>query len=246
MGSQIKDRALLYTGKHPALFFGIYSARPKYRRLLVDDETQLVIEGFPRSGNTFAVFAFRYAQQGDVRIAHHLHAPAQMIRASRLGVPALLLLREPLDAVMSLMLRDPRFSAERALRYYVTFYETVADYRDDFVVGSFKEVTQDYGTLIYRINARFGTRFEPFDHTEHDVDRVFDQIEESHRARRRNKVMEEQIARPSATRAELKDELKGKLRSPELEPLIARARIVYEDLLEQSPWYTSGDAHSQK
>ena len=231
LGSQIKDRTLLYTGKHPSLFFGIYSARPQYRGLLVDRETQLVIEGFPRSGNTFAVFAFRYAQQGYVRIAHHLHAPAQMIRASRLRVPALLLLREPLDAMMSLMLRDSRFSAERALRYYVTFYETAADYRDDFVVGSFEEVTGDYGTVIDRINARFDTEFEPFDHAEQNVGRVFDLIEESHRARRRNKIMEEQIARPSAARAELKDELRGTLHSPELEPLIARAKAIHEDLL---------------
>ena len=178
MGNQIKDRALLYTGRHPSLFFGLYSARPRYRGLLVDDRTQLVIEGFPRSGNTFTVFAFRYAQQNDVRIAHHLHAPAQMMRASRLGIPALLLLREPRDAVISLMLRDPRFSAERSLRYYVTFYETVADYRDDFVVGSFEKVTSDYGAVIRRINARFGTEFSPFDHTEHNVGRVFDLIEE--------------------------------------------------------------------
>ena len=99
-----------------------------------------------------------------------------------MGIPALLLLREPLDAVMSLMLRDSRFSAERALRYYVTFYETVAEYRDHFVAGSFGEVTGDYGAVIGRINTRFDTEFEPFDHTEQNVGRVFDLIEESHRA----------------------------------------------------------------
>ena len=231
MGEQLKDRALLYTGKHPSLFFGLYSARRQYRNLLVDGETQLVIEGFPRSGNTFAVFAFRYAQRSDVRIAHHLHAPAQIMRASRMEIPALLLLREPLDAVMSLMLRDPRFSAERALRYYVTLYETAADYRYDFVVGSFEEITNDYGGVIRRINTRFGTEFIPFEHTDKNVGRVFDRVEESHRARRRNKIMEEQIARPSTVRAELKDQLRSSLDSPELEPLIYRAGTVYEGLL---------------
>ena len=231
LGERLKDRALLYTGRHPSLFFGFYSARRRYRDLLVDGETRLVIEGFPRSGNTFAVFAFRYAQQSDVRIAHHLHAPAQIMRASRMGIPALLLLREPLDAVMSLMLRDPSFSAERALRYYVTFYETATDYRDDFVVGPFEEVTNDYGDVIRRINTRFGTKFVPFEHTEQNVERVFDRIEESHRARRRDRVMEEQIARPSTARAELKDQLKSSLYSPELEPWIYRASAVYKGLL---------------
>ena len=81
MGTAIMERTRLYAGKHPLFFFGAYSPRRKYRGLLVDGGTQMVIEGFPRSGNTFAVFAFRHAQRRDIRVAHHLHAPAQVIRA---------------------------------------------------------------------------------------------------------------------------------------------------------------------
>ena len=55
-----------YRESIPRSFFSLYSARRRYRGLLVDENTQLVVEGFPRSGNTFAVFAFRYAQQNDV------------------------------------------------------------------------------------------------------------------------------------------------------------------------------------
>lgn len=230
MGNGIRERARLYAGRHPLLFFGAYSARRRYRGLLVDRTTRLVIEGFPRSGNTFAVFAFKYAQARDVRVAHHLHAPAQVIRAVGWGVPTLVLVREPMEAVLSLMLRDARFSAERALRYYISFYETVAAYRDGYVLGSFEDVIQDYGAVIERINARFGTGFVPFEHMEDNVSQVFSLIEASHRAKRRDRVVEEQIARPSAARAELKAELKGKLWSPELEPLTARARAVYGSL----------------
>lgn len=231
MRGEFKDRALRYAGRHPSLFFGIYSARRKYRGLLTGPRTGLVIEGFPRSGNTFAVFAFRHAQRRNIRVAHHLHAPAQVLRATNLGTPTLVLLREPLDAVLSLMLRDPRFTAEKALRYYASFYEAIAGHRDGFVVGSFEEVTGDYGAVIERINARFGTRFVPFDHTEENVEEVFASIEESHRARRRNRVVEEQIARPSATRAGLKAELKERLHSPELEPLVSRAQAAHGTLL---------------
>lgn len=230
MREEIKDRALRYARRHPSLFFGLYSARSRYDGLLVGSDTGLVIEGFPRSGNTFSVFAFKHAQRHDVRVAHHLHAPAQILRAARLGTPALVLLRDPVDAVLSLMLRDPGFTAERALRYYASFYETVAPHRDDFVVGLFEEVTDDYGTVIGRINARFGTGFVPFDHTEGNVERVFASIEASHRARRRNVVAEEQIARPSAARVDLKASLKERLRSPELLAPVARARAAYEVL----------------
>lgn len=230
MREEIKDRALRYAGRHPSLFFGLYSARPRYDGLLVGPETDLVIEGFPRSGNTFSVFAFKHAQSREVRVAHHLHAPAQILRAARLGIPALVLLRDPVDAVLSLMLRDPGFTAGRALRYYASFYETVARHGDGFVVGPFEEVTGDYGAVVGRINARFGTGFVPFDHTEGNVERVFASIEASHRARRRDVVAEEQIARPSAARADLKASLKERLRSTELFAPLARARAAYEVL----------------
>ena len=230
-GNGIKERARLYVGKHPPLFFGYYSARRGGGDPLVNGATEVVIEGFPRSGNTFAVFAFEHAQRREVRMAHHLHAPAQVIRAARRGIPALVLLREPMDAATSLMLRDPSFSAERALRYYVSFYETIADYQHAFVLGLFEEITEDYGAVIERLNARFGTEFTPFDHTEENVDQVFRLIEESHKAKRGNRVVEEQIARPSTTKSALKAQLKERLYSPELEPLTARADAVYMALL---------------
>ena len=46
------------------------------KRMLYSKETELVIEGFPRSANTFAVLAFDYAQPDDVKLAHQLHAPS--------------------------------------------------------------------------------------------------------------------------------------------------------------------------
>lgn len=230
MHDALKERALMYTRRHPQLFFGLYSVRPKYRDLLVDSGTELVIEGFPRSGNTFGVFAFRYAQPREIHVAHHMHAPAQMMRAARRKIPALLLMRDPVDAVLSLMLRDPRFTAEMALRYYVSFYDAVSAFRDHYVLGTFEEVTGDYGAVVDRINDKFGTGFTPFDHTQENVDRVFEQIEESHRAKRRNEVIEEQIARPSATKASLKADLRGNLQAPELGPLTVRATSLYDAL----------------
>src|SRR5919112_6338070 len=90
-----------YVGRHPFLFYNFYRLKPTYRDLLVDRKTQIVIEGFPRSGNTFAVVAFQQAQRESVRVAHHLHMPAQVIRAAKWGIPTLLLARKPTDAALS-------------------------------------------------------------------------------------------------------------------------------------------------
>ena len=229
-----KERARIYVGKHPRLFFGLYGARPGYCDVLVDRSTDLVVEGFPRSGNTFAVFAFREAQEREIRIAHHLHAPAQVMRAAEFGIPVLVLLRDPVDAALSLVLRDPGYSVEGALRYYVSFYEAVAVYREHFVLGTFEEVTRDYGPVIERVNERFGTSFGVFGHGEQNVEKVFSRIEESHRARRNSVLVEEQIARPSASKANLKAALKKQVESLDLGPLVERARAAHRGLVEAS------------
>ena len=175
-----------HAGKHPAAFYGLYRLARKDQARVVTPETQLVIEGFPRSANSFARVAFNRAQKETVRIATGLHVPAQVIMAARWRIPTLVLIRSPKDAVLSFAIRDP-ISVEQALKYYLSFYETVEDYADAYVLGTFEEVTGDFGRVIRRINDRFGTSFFPFRHNERNVDagdRHFDD-------QRRRRVIEE-------------------------------------------------------
>ena len=99
-------------------------------------ESQIVIEGFPRSGNTFAVVAFEQAQRESVRVAHHLHMPAQVIRAVQWSIPILLLARKPTDAALSWIIRGPGVPIRQTLKHYVSFYEKAAEYRHSLVMGS--------------------------------------------------------------------------------------------------------------
>jgi hypothetical protein len=231
MKDDIREQMRRYVGEHPSLFFNIYRLRPHYRKLLVDRTTQFVIEGFPRSGNTFAVVAFEQVQHESVRIAHHLHMPAQVMLAARWRIPTLVLMRKPTDAVLSWVIRDPRISIYEAMKHYVSFYEKVAGYRSAFVVGSFEEVIQDYGAVLERVNAKFGTRFSLFDHSKDNVEGVFSDIEERHRTRRGGGLDEKQIARPSAIKATMKDTLKKELQAPQVKALTARAQAIYEDFV---------------
>jgi hypothetical protein len=176
--STVGQRVRLHVERHPLLFYSLYGLRPKIRRRSVNRSTRLVIEGFPRSGNTFAVVAFDYAQQETISIAHHLHAPAQVIRAAQWQIPALVLIRDPVDASASLMVRHPEISASQALRSYISFYDTIAKYRQTYVLGTFEEVVEDYGKLIERVNDKFDTQFSCFNHSEDNVRRVFSRIDE--------------------------------------------------------------------
>jgi len=191
--------------------------------------TEIVIEGFPRCGNSFAFAAFRLAQGRETRIAHHLHAPAQVVAAVRRGIPALVVIRPPEEAVASLMVRDPRVSPEDALRDYVGFYEPLVGHAGGFVVAEFSEVTTDFGKVVRRVNSRFGTRFREFDHSPGNVERCFHLLEEIHGAvRAEDRDFEAGVARPSAERDRRKQAARDRLSDPRLEKLRATARGVYE------------------
>ena len=152
--------------------------RRKYPGQMVDAGTELVIEAFPRSGNTFAVVAFELSQDGPVKVAHHLHAASQVTRGVSLGKPTLVLIRYPIDAVVSHLVREPGVTPRQGMRNWVRFYRSIQEVRNDVVVATFEDVTTDFGSVIDRLNERFGTSFIRFDHSRENVERCFDRIEQ--------------------------------------------------------------------
>lgn len=164
---RIRHRLRTHATEHRAMYLAF--ARHKYpgpSPQVISPRTELVIDGYTRCASTFAVYALQLAQPRPVRIAHHLHAPAQLIEAARLRVPALALIREPKGAILSQLIREPGVALPDALVAYSRFYTCLMPYRDALVVGEFEQVTADFGAVVRRLNARFGTRFTEFENTE--------------------------------------------------------------------------------
>lgn len=170
---RVRHRVRTQLFEYPALYLPF--ARHKYRGHspeVIGSETELVIDGYFRSANTFAVWAFQLSQDRPVRLAHHLHAPAQLITAARAGIPALLLLRDPEGAILSELLYDKVALAD-ALAAYSRFYTCLLPYLDSFVVGEFEQVTHDFAAVVRRLNTRFGTSFSQFHHCEENTRECF-------------------------------------------------------------------------
>jgi hypothetical protein len=129
---------------------------------MVAPDTRVCIDGFPRSATTFAVAAFQYAQPRPVRAAHHSHVPAQVVAATRRGLPTLVTIREPEEAVLSTAVYLPYVNVHRALAWYSTFYEHLLPHRDRFLVGRFDDISSDFGGVTRRLNERFGTGFAEY------------------------------------------------------------------------------------
>lgn len=219
--------------RHPRVALPL--ARLRGEGELVDRDTDILIESFPRCASSFAVAAFRLAQEPRVvRVAYQTHAPGHVIAAVRRGVPALVLIREPMDVVVSNLLRHPDRGVNGLLRGYLRFYEPLLPYQDRVVMGTFEEVVGgDFGSVIRRVNDRFGTRFSEFESTEANVDRLFHEIDREWRRRRGpdRERLERIVPRPSSMRDDMKEDLRGHYRASASAKLRDRAQDLYEKLV---------------
>lgn len=198
-------------------------------------ETEIVIEGFPRTANTFTHVAFKIAQKRPVNIGHHTHAAAQIIEAARRHIPTIALIRDPEEAVISYIIGgfDPGITMKQVLHDYLAFYKPIVPYRDRIVLAPFQEITSDYGAIIRRVNDKFGTSFGVFDHTEDKVKRCFDLIDEGYE-NAFGDLKEDVVSRPAESRNAQKEELKKQFYSAELASIREQAYRAYHDLMTSS------------
>lgn len=221
-------RAHKRLGDHPAALPVILRLTPLGTTRRITERTQLVIEGFPRSGNTFAVFALRSAQPKPIEVTSHVHVPAQVKLAVRRGAPTVVAVREPLGTVSSLVIAAPHVPLDRALREYVHHHRQLLPLRDGFLVVDFTEITADMGAVTVAINERFGTAFVPFDHTPEHERAVFEAIDLHHQELHGG--TEHVVARPSEQRRADQQRVRGQLQEPALAGLLEEARGVYAEL----------------
>jgi hypothetical protein len=236
---RIKYSVMTRLAPYPSL--AVPLARLRGEGELVDSRTDLVVESYPRCASSFAIAAFRLAQEPrSLRVAHHTHASGHVIAGIRLGVPALVLIREPEGAVVSSRIRHPARTYADLLRGFCAFYEPLVPHRGDLVVGTFDEVIGgELGAITRRLNARFGTTYAEFEPTQENVARVMREIDQDWRARRGEGArLERVIPRPSPVREGMKSKMQERYAVEAPQGLRQRAEELYS-------WFTrSEDAAS--
>jgi hypothetical protein len=198
------------------------------RERTVRPSTQLVVEGFPRSGNTFAAMAIRLAQPEPPVMASHVHIPAQVRRAAVLHVPILLVVRPAEDAVVSMAVADPHHRVRSLLRYWVHYHRTIVPLLDQLVVGTFEQVTTDLAAVVERVNDRFECELTPPDSGPDATERVFAAIDLKQRDVHAASKFHQGVARPDARRADAAAERRVELEATAEADLRSDAAELYE------------------
>jgi hypothetical protein len=206
---------------------------PRYRLCAVRPSSDVLIEGFPRSANTFAVVALKMSQPNPIHVGRHLHSLGHVHRGLELGKPALILIRQPRDAALSLAIAHPELELASLLTEYIDFYEGIEQLGNSIVLAEFNEVTSDFGAVTRRLNARFGTTFQEFAPTPENLERCYQLIDDEERRNTGSGPRPTRVARPTDERAEKKRELSSRLEQPPARDLLAAAENVYSRLLHK-------------
>lgn len=229
--SGVKD----WCRNHPFLFSALAPLRERYpySRRAVRAGDDVVIEGFPRSANTYATEAFLRLQNKEIRIGNHFHSPAQFLLASKFNVPAMLVLRCPEDAILSLLIFYPKASALELANRYISFHKPLLTIKSDFVVAPFEEVTQSFSRSISRLNIRFGTKFVDADI---DDDLRKDVIERINKKQAKIDRFEKKDSNnlttlPSELKERLKEQRQFELSDPVVQISINKCRRLYDSLI---------------
>lgn len=227
MWETLRFRCAGWLGRRRALFYAVNRARG--RPGLVDARTDITIEGFPRSGNTFAVRAFLLANPS-ASVASHWHAPAQLHESVRRGFPSIVVVREPAAAASSLLVRRPDLPAAAVVRSYLEFHQAILPLANDVVIAPFEEVTTDFGRTIARVNQRFRGSFTLFRHDRQNVEAVFAAMDAFNKAAFGGSISARHVPRPDPAR----EALSRQVRFEALHRELAAAGDLHRALLAQA------------
>lgn len=234
---EIAYRVRYFVNAYPLAYMPMARFRHRYSQdRVVNAETDLVIEAFGRTGTTFANFAFLAAQGRRLRTVHHTHAAAQVIAAVKMGIPTLVIVRQPEEVALSHMARH-RISARPALIAWIRFHERLLGYRERIVFCRFDEMIRNFTPAIERVNRRFRTDFAVWQHTKENEAEIFEQIKTRNRGRFRDDQDEQRrqaFALPTAEREALKQQFRHQLEAAPLRKIRTEAHDLYLALVKDA------------
>jgi|AntRauTorcE11897_2_1112592.scaffolds.fasta_scaffold11569_2 hypothetical protein len=220
----LKTIIRIFIGHYYQFYRLIIGRSAKKKKLLFSRDTDIVIEGFPRVGNTFFVVAFQKLSEKKLTIAHHVHLTCQIKEALASKKPIIVLVRDPIDAVVSLKIREPRISIYVALFWYLQFYSFALKHKARIEIKFFSSFISNYNEIAIK-----GFRFKESINLKDDD--IFSQINEINRKEDNEKANNDlAVSMPTEEKEKRKREIMGNFNSNTW--LAQKCSKVYEELIK--------------
>lgn len=203
------------------------SSRPVYSGVRPTPDTVLIVDGFPRSANSYCYYGLKraFGHLGEVR--GHTHAGAVFDHASRRNIPSVALIRHPVDAVSSFLQYNTRLTPGIALKSYSLFYEATIRNSDSVLICSFSTITQDFSSLLLSIQNRFSIDRIQTTWSTDDDRATKGEVEASHLARNGGSLATARVPLPRSERDAARQVLAQKVVDS---PMYSRAITCYRQL----------------
>lgn len=137
----------------------LYTCYARARRLpfQITDKTQVLVDSYPRSANSFFEAAFVKAHGGRLNVAHHSHAAGQVLAGVKRGLPCIVLVRAPEAAIASFYdMNGGDFPIELCTREYVAFYHALAPVMDRLIIVETATLEARFYDLMKFLRDRYG------------------------------------------------------------------------------------------
>jgi hypothetical protein len=161
-----------------------------------------------------------------------VHTPSAVKAAVAERFPTIVVIRQPIDTIVSLLIAVPHVRFGEAIDEWLHHHHEILGYRDRYEVATFDQVTSDFGAITDRVNARFGTSFARYEPTPQNDEAVFAAIEHNHRVLHGG--TENVVPRPSDLRQAEKEWLLDQLAAPEYKVRFDEARALYDTFVDAS------------
>lgn len=234
---RIKHFVWITFGRYPftLIILNLFYIRNKTGINITTKNTDLVIEGFPRSGNTYCVAAFNVIHNDVITLSHHVHGTGQLALAHKHSVPCLLLVRPPIAAITSLVLRYPFLSIADGFKLYIAFHKSALKFTSIIQFVSFNTLTTDFSKVVNTLNKRFNTSFNSTPITPQIENKIIQRVEEMDRSdNSSDSINESMVARPSEYRNKLKTKITKEIKQDKYSDLSLKAEEIYKKLYTRS------------
>ncbi|MDH3755052.1 MAG: hypothetical protein OEU32_14375 [Acidimicrobiia bacterium] len=226
----VRRRAKLLIGDHRVLLPLYLRLTPEGTARAITARTDLVVEGFPRSGTTFAAHALRLAQSEPIVITNHVHNLSILDVAISRSVPTLVVVREPVDCLASYLVWEPAAPASTVLWEWLHYHSRLVRRAHRLTVVGFEEVRTSLPDIVSRLNHRYGSAFDAPPTTESFRSDVELEVRRRHAQVHPNQVQSRGVPVPDAGRDEAAALARERLGAPRHAAEVDRARALYEEL----------------
>ena len=147
------------------LWFHLYRKNRGLKSSYFNKNTEFYLDGYPRSGNTFAVSLIK-SIYGKESIVHHLHAIAPIKIALKKNIPVFILVRDPKEAITSYYLKTYSLNHETIPKKinhillkkltieYSNYYEFVIKNKFNLEIILFKDLISNPLNFISKVNSK--------------------------------------------------------------------------------------------